>query len=668
MRRYLIELIPEKIDNLVAMNALYRPWPMEFIPRYINRRLWKEEIEYMYPELRIELTRKYWAAVAEEERKKLIEDLDPFLKETYGIAVYQEQLMFLVQAMAWFSLWEADLLRRGVWKKKKYVIEQLKKEFIQRWASYHNYKPETTTQIYERMIEPAASYSFNKSHSVCYAMIAYQTAYLKVHYPIEFSAALIRSVEEDTDTQSFYFSEIQQKWIDILQPDVNVSFNHVAAIDESVRIWFISIKWVWFDTWEEIQEERKRWWKYASLEDFCKRCSKVLNRKSLEWLIKSWALDQFEDRKVLWENIDVIINWISNSANASQGLFGELENKISLKKVEKSTLMERLMMEQEVFKTFVSWNPLDGLYKFIKKRTLLSNIKDKTDVGNFEIVGYIKDIRRAKKKGFFITIEDISDSFDIFLSETYWLSKFDLVIVSWWKKNRMQISKIVKTSREKLKELAWGSYDENDTVSAVKKARAGEQQQLNIERIKAEIAAENEKMAEENKENLSKNVFSDKNKVAEDIEWENTEYEEELNAIEDENIDEEASEEEVVEDEEDAEQPSAQQNHDDVVALWERIDREYEDVFNRGEEKLLSPSDSFLQKGAQERDTPMDWQINLENEEMFIITTEDLPFSKMKQLMAMVSWNPWDITIQVLWNEMKVSEKWLNELKKLIQE
>ena len=91
--------------------------------------------------------------------------------------------MFLVQAMAWFSLWEADLLRRGVWKKKKYVIEQLKKEFRERWASYHNYKPETTTQIYEKMIEPAASYSFNKSHSVCYAMIAYQTAYLKVHYP-----------------------------------------------------------------------------------------------------------------------------------------------------------------------------------------------------------------------------------------------------------------------------------------------------------------------------------------------------------------------------------------------------------------------------------------------------------------------------------------------------
>ena len=665
MRRYLIELIPEKIDNLVAMNALYRPWPMEFIPSYINRRLWKEEIEYMYPDLKIELTRKYWAAVAEEERKKLIEDLDPFLKETYWIAVYQEQLMFLVQAMAWFSLWEADLLRRGVWKKKKYVIEQLKKEFIERWASFHGYKPETTTQIYEKMIEPAASYSFNKSHSVCYAMIAYQTAYLKVHYPVEFSAALIRSVEEDTDTQSFYFSEIQQRWIEILQPDVNISFNHVAAIDDSVRIWFISIKWVWFDTWEEIQEERKRWWKYTSLEDFCKRCSKVLNRKSLEWLIKAWALDQFEDRKVLRNNINVIINRISNSANASQGLFWDLENKIPLKKVEKSTLMERLMMEQEVFKTFVSWNPLDWLYKLIKKKTFLSNIKDKTDVWNFEIVWYIKDIRRAKKKWFFITIEDISDNFDIFLSETYWLQKFDLVIVSWWKKNRIQISKVVKTSREKLKELAWGSYDENDTVSAVKKARAWEQQQLNIERIKAEIAAQNEKMVEGNKENLTK-ISSDnvQNNLLE--EWENLEIDEELNEMENELIAENVVEDidEDITEPEDIQDSSAEPQNDTEVSSWTK--------WNDGEgPHVWSEPDKNSQEDFQ--DDRSDKEDGLENNSTMdsiyslIINTENLPFSKMKSLMTIISWNPWEIIIQVLWNEMKVSEKWLDELKKLIQ-
>jgi DNA polymerase-3 subunit alpha len=209
---------------------------MEFIPAYIERRHGRQEIEYLYPDLREELTRKYGAEVAEDERRKLIEDLDPIMKDTYGIAVYQEQLMFLVQAMAGFSLGEADLLRRGVGKKKKEIIEQLKKEFIERGKLFRAYKPETTTQIYEKMIEPAASYSFNKSHAVCYALIAYQTAYLKAHYPLEFYAALIRSVEEDTDTQSFYISEIQHHGIAVLAPDVNVSFNHVAAIDDAIRI------------------------------------------------------------------------------------------------------------------------------------------------------------------------------------------------------------------------------------------------------------------------------------------------------------------------------------------------------------------------------------------------------------------------------------------------
>jgi DNA polymerase III catalytic subunit, dnaE type len=116
------------------------------------------------------------------------------------------------------------------------VIEKLKKEFITRGETFRNYKPETTTYIYEKMIEPAASYSFNKSHSVCYAMVAYQTAYLKAHFPVEFSAALIRSVEEDTDTQSFYISEIQNKGISVLPPDANESFNHVAALGNTIRL------------------------------------------------------------------------------------------------------------------------------------------------------------------------------------------------------------------------------------------------------------------------------------------------------------------------------------------------------------------------------------------------------------------------------------------------
>jgi DNA polymerase-3 subunit alpha len=391
-------LEPTLIDNIVAMAALYRPGPMEFIPSYIERRHGREEIDYLYSDLRDTLTKMYGAETADEERKKLTEDLHPIMKDTYGIAVYQEQLMFLVQSMAGFSLGEADMLRRGVGKKKKEIIEQIKKEFIEKGMAFRGYKPETLKEIYERMIEPAASYSFNKSHAVCYAFIAYQTAYLKAHYPIEFYAALVRSVEEDTDTQSFYISEIQYHGITIFSPDVNVSFNHVAAIDDSIRVGFMSIRGVGFEVGETIQQERQKNGIFQSLEDFCKRCATVLNKKSLEGIIKSGALDQFYDRKMLWENLELILDRIKNSAHADQGLFGGMETKIALKQTPLGTLMEKLMMEQEVFKAFISANPLDGFYKYLKKHILISQIKDSADIQHFITICYIKDIQRAKKK------------------------------------------------------------------------------------------------------------------------------------------------------------------------------------------------------------------------------------------------------------------------------
>jgi len=270
-------------------------------------------------------------------------------------------------------------------------------------------------------------------------------------------------------------------------------------------------------------------------------------------------------------------------------------------------------------------------------------------------VWYVKEIRRAKKKWFFVTIEDVSDNIDIFLNDTYWLEKFDLVIISWWKKNRIQISKIVKTSRDRLKELAWWSYDERDTVSVVKKARAGEQQQLNLERIKAEIAEQNEKMAEENEENQTKNISSAENEVVEEVESENVEVDGELDEIEEESIDEDVSEEDIIEETE--QHLSEVQN--DQISPDPSLSRGEEDAYliKEGDHEVVEDLDSSSQ--APQNDI---------NEEIFTLTSENLPFSKMKQLMTIVSWNPWDITIQVLWNEMKVSEKWLNELKKLIQE
>lgn len=474
MRTFLVKLQADRIDDLVAMNALYRPGPMEFIPSYIARKRGEEEVTYMSDELRNMLTKLYGSEVAQEESIKLTEDLGPIMNLTYGIAVYQEQLMFLVQAMAWFSLAEADLLRRWIWKKKKEVIEQLKKEFIIRGEAYKNYKKETTQYIYEKMIEPAASYSFNKSHSVCYAMIAYQTAYLKAHFPVEFYAALIRSVEEDTDELSHYIWETQSQWITVKQPDINESFNHVAAIDDHIRLWFFCIKWLGMEIWEKIQKEREIWWKFTSLEDFIRRCYTIINKKSFEWLVKSGWLDIFGDRKTLLENQETILQRAKSSPTMSGGLFGfsEETSKITFKNTYTTQIMEKLMMEQEVFKSFVSWHPLDGLYLYLKKYSFISQFKGKENVtGPFVFVWYVKNIQRAKKKGFFVAIEDISGTVEFFMKETSDLKKFDILIISGFKGKWMSIEKIIRTTRQKLIQQAWWKYDQEMTVVKAKLLR-----------------------------------------------------------------------------------------------------------------------------------------------------------------------------------------------------
>ncbi len=506
MRTFLVKLEADRIDDLVAMNALYRPWPMEFIPNYIARKKWEEPVTYMHNDLRIELTKKYWEQVAEEENQKLTEDLDPIMKLTYGIAIYQEQLMFLVQAMAWFSLAEADILRRGVGKKKKEVIEQIKKEFVKRCEEYKSYKKETSQYIYEKMIEPAASYSFNKSHSVCYAMIAYQTAYLKAYYPVEFYAALIRSVEEDTDELSNYINEAQAHWIKVLPPNINMSFNHVAAIKQEIRLWFFCIRWLWSEIGEGIQKERQVNWKFSSLEDFLKRNQNVINKKSLEWLVKSWALDEFWDRKTMLENIELLLQRTKSSQQMWWWLFGmtDIQTKITYKNTHKTSFMEKLLMDQDVFKTFVSWNPLDGLYYHIKKYSFISQFKGKEKItGTFIIIGYIKNIQRAKKKWFFVEIEDISGKIEIFMKDTVDLKKNDILIMHIFKWKSISLEKIIRTSREILIQHAWSKYDPEITVVNAKKLRSEPNKSTSSNSSEKEILPEIP-IVEEKQENISK--------------------------------------------------------------------------------------------------------------------------------------------------------------------
>jgi len=478
MRRFLIKLEPDNINDLVAMNALYRPGPMEFIPNYIDRKHGVEKIKYMSDELKSILQSKYWTELVLEEEKKLTEDLWPIMDITYWIAVYQEQLMFLVQNMAWFSLAEADLLRRWVGKKKIEIIEKIKIEFTEKSAKHRNYKPETAKYIYEKMIEPAASYSFNKSHSVCYAWIAYQTAYLKAHFPVEFYAALIRSVEEDTDEQSKYIYETQNHGIEVLAPDINESFNHVAAINWQIRIWFLWIKWIWFDIWEFIQQERQKNWNYKSLEDFLKRCDSIINKKSLEWLIKWWALDKFFDRNTLLHYITSLLEWSKSSQNMDMWLFGwdESTQKISFSKIFETSFEEKLMMEQDVFKCFVSWHLLDWLYNYIKKWSFLSRLNIEKNIWPYKIVGYISNIQRAKKKWYFIEIEDISGKREFFFKDILDFQKFDIVIISWFKQEWRypKISKLIKTERDILIKNAWSSFNPELTVTKAKWMRMWE--------------------------------------------------------------------------------------------------------------------------------------------------------------------------------------------------
>lgn len=615
MKKYLIQLAPEKIDNLVAMNALYRPWPMEFIPSYIARKTWAEPVKYMHDDLRAILTKQYSASVADEEEKKLIEDLTPIMWDTYWIAIYQEQLMFLVQNMAWFSLWEADLLRRWIWKKKKEIIEKLKIEFTERWQAFRWYKPETTKFIYEKMIEPAASYSFNKSHAVCYAWVAYQTAYLKAHFPVEFYAALIRSVEEDTEEQSKYIYETQNHGIEVLSPDINESFNHVAAIDGKIRLWFLWIKGIWFDVWEFIQQERQKSWAYSSLENFLKRCDKVVNKKSLEWLIKSWAFDQFYDRNTLINNIDILLEWSKSSQNMSMGLFGgdELTSKISFTKTYTTSFEDKLALDQEVFKCFISWNPLDGLYQSLKKKTFISWLNIEKNTWPFQITWYVSNIQRAKKKGFFLEVEDISGKREFFIKELLDFKKFDMVIISGFKYpwRYPKFDKLIKTTRDILIKNAWWSYDPEMTVTKAKWLRLGE--------IKTELL---ESVAEE----------TSQSKIDVEVGQFDAETPKGIN-----------SESEIVEPTEDM----VESVQDDLVVENDNLD--YDDWIDV-ENEVNSTSETV---------------VNNEPESLYF----DIPnnVQNIQALKAILTQDTWDITINIWWIEKSVSAEWLQKIKNLLR-
>lgn len=354
MRKYLRELKPNTFEDIIVMVSLYRPGPLAYIPTYINRKHWREKVSYPHP------------------------SLETILKHTQWIAVYQEQIMQLVQAFAGFSLGEADILRRAIGKKKVDLLMEQKEKFIVA-AIKESHTRELAKYIFEDIIEPFAWYGFNKSHAACYSMIAYQTAFLKAYYPTEFMTALMVSDEEDMERITLEINECRAKKINILAPDINESMKHFTYIDkENIRFGLKAIKWLWNWPIESIRKGREKL-KYSSIIDIIEKTSwDVINKKSLEALILSWALDNFWERASLLASITKITWFLKEKEKqekTSQIWLFDLhwwnneELRFSLEKAKPMNYEEKIKWEREIIGYSVTGHWLDGIKTYLNKKS-----------------------------------------------------------------------------------------------------------------------------------------------------------------------------------------------------------------------------------------------------------------------------------------------------------
>src|SRR3954471_10000642 len=270
MKKYLRELKPDKFDDLIAMNALYRPGPMSYIPDYIDRKHGKKQVEYDLP------------------------DMEEHLKETYGITVYQEQVMLLSQKLAGFSKGDADVLRKAMGKKQIAILDKMKVQFI-KGATGRGHPADILEKIWTDW-EAFAQYAFNKSHSTCYAFVAYQTAYLKAHYPSEYMAAVLNhagSIEKIT----FFMEECKRMGLQVLGPDINESQRGFAVNKKGeIRFGMSGLKGVGEAAIENLVYERTKSGPYRNIFDLIKRVNqRSVNKKSLESLAYSGAFDCFTE-------------------------------------------------------------------------------------------------------------------------------------------------------------------------------------------------------------------------------------------------------------------------------------------------------------------------------------------------------------------------------------
>lgn len=355
MKRYLKQLKPTHFEDIIAMVALYRPGPMEWIPDYIAGKHGRKEIKYLHPKL------------------------EPILNKTYGVAIYQEQLLQIARDLADFTLGEADVLRKAIGKKIAKLLEEQKKKFISGCVK-NGIKESTAKQVFD-FIEPFAGYGFNRAHATCYAMIAYQTAYMKANYPKEFMAALLTAEENDVDRIAFLAEECNQLDIEVLPPDINESFKQFTAVmepgDQRIRFGLLAIKNVGANVVQTIINERRANGEYKSLEDFLTRVkTKDLNKKSLESLIKCGAMDRLGERNQMLQNLDKLLAFVreahQEADNSQPNLFSTSPNlvikpSLYLEKIEPATDKQKLAWEKELLGLYVSEHPVNEFAGYFEK-------------------------------------------------------------------------------------------------------------------------------------------------------------------------------------------------------------------------------------------------------------------------------------------------------------
>jgi DNA polymerase III subunit alpha len=417
MTRYLVQMKPKTLDNIIAMVALYRPGPMAFIPDYIARMHGEAEVEYRHPAL------------------------EPIFRDTYGIPVYQEQLMRAAVELARYTPSESDELRKAISKKKKEEIEQHRKKFVT--GAVKNGMPKETAEAIYSDWEEFARYGFNKSHAADYGVISVQTAYLKAHYSAEYMAALLSANAGKTEQVALYVAEARSMGVPVLAPDINASGwdFEIEDVDgkPSIRFGMGAIKNVGQAAVQLAIDERKTNGRFLNLNDFARRVDlRAVGKRPLECLIKVGAMDAFGSRSALLASLDRIVSISSNHFRAAEAgqmsLFGEVTGvleEIHLPDVSNVDKREMLNWERELIGLYISDHPLTPYQQtFAQIVTYFSGQLEKAQhEEKVRVAGLITAVRpyttKTNKPMGFVTIEDVQGNIELVLFPKTWQKTHD---------------------------------------------------------------------------------------------------------------------------------------------------------------------------------------------------------------------------------------------------